>query len=1034
MSKYVSVDKPDKQLDELTTLRKNHVESCEKNNDRSHQIIAGLYSDPSHFIYEILQNADDAKATEIRFELTGNNLKIVHNGKKQFAYDDIESITTIGNSTKADDINAIGKFGVGFKSVFAVTNTPKIYSQKYNFEISSFIVPCEIYPIQEECKDTIFIIPFNHEILDASQAYEQISNKLKTLESESLLFLRNLTEIQWITEDERGHYIAEASQQQQNAKRVYVFSQKNGMDGQQEYLLFEKEINIEPQDDLKVAIAYEVDDRNDGKQRFIRPIDNAKLSVYFPTNERTGLKFLLHAPYKTTPNRETIPFGDEQNEVLSNALADLAADSLVSVRQLGLLNVDFLNVLPIIDNEGHPLYSIIYKSIKEKLLSNEKLLPTSNGQHTEASKALLARGKELVDLLRRDDTKLLFDKEYWLDTNITYDRTRNLWDYLLKELNINKIETEDFAKAIADTEEFFSRKSDEWIIEFYAAISSSHTLYREKTGIIRRKYIIRLNDGSHTTPCDDMGKLQVYLPTSQKSNFKTIKDIFIENERSKKFLLELGLKEPDKVAEIKEHIAPKYVGEASNITEEVYINDLKQTVAIWREATSEEKTEIQNILNRVNFVRASNEQDIICFKKPHKAYLPIDDLKQWFDKNNEDDVYFFESTLAQDIEELDAFLLILGASDTPRIWGDGTYNEWSHERGNYARGLNGFNPEFMVEGLRFAITSNHIDLEQSLYLFEIALEHTNKIKGTIEESSRQDFSRNGKHYQEKQEFSKAGKLLIESQWLYDKSGSLIEKPHSEITLDDLHNDYNKGHDKVDKLIKVLGLKLDEIKDIEEKTGGKFLSKEEVEEYEEFKREKQKREKQETKEEGWKSECSAEEPPINFDDRPLEPINTNDLSGQNPKDIVRNNKGEKEDNVKNKESGKKHSKEIGKWGENYAKRYLEQKYSQDGYQVIWLNQNGDTGKGYDFVIRDKCNEEIAYYEVKSKTDEAPELIEVTGTQWEWARKLYNEEKGDKYIILVVLNTGTDRPKIKLYPNPIGLWKEGKIKAHPVNLEI
>jgi Protein NO VEIN, C-terminal len=1035
MSKYESVDKPDKQLEELTRQRKDHVESCRKNNDKSHKIIAEQYSDPSHFIYEILSNADDAEATEIRFELTRQNLKIVHNGKKQFAYDDIEAITTIGNSTKANDINTIGTFGVGFKSVFAVTNTPKIYSQEYNCEIRDFIVPHKINPIQEECKDTTFIIPFNHETLDASKAYKQVSNKIKTLESESLLFLRNLTEIQWATEDESGHYIADPPQQEQNAKRVYILSQKKGMDGQ-EYLLFEKEINVE-QHDLKVAIAYAVDDQNDDKQRLIKPIDNAKLSVFFPTNEGAGLKFLLHAPYKTTPNRETIPFDDEQNKILSNALAELAADSLVSVKQLGLLNVDFLNVLPIIDNEDHPLYSLIYKSIKEKLLSNEALLPTSDGQHTEASKALLADGKELVDLLRRDDTKLLFGKEYWLDTNITYDRTKELRNYLLKELNIKEIGPEDFAKAI--TEDFFSHKFDEWIIEFYAVISKSHALYRKKTdwqkaGILRSMPIIRLDDNTHVAPCDKMDEPQVYLATPQKSNFKTIKTIFVEDERSKDFLLELGLKEPDKVAEIKEHIAPKYVGATSNITEEVYINDLKQAMAIWRGATAEEKTEIQNILNKVNFVRARNEQDIICFKKPHEVYLPTDDLKQWFDKNDEDDVYFFEDNFLQKLEEIEIFLHNIGINSTLCIWGNNSYKDYDSMRSKHIRGLNGFNPTFMIEGLEFAIKQNNINLIRSLYLLKIALENTDRIKGIVEESSRQDFTPNGKHYQKKEMSSKAGNLLIVNQWLYDKNGCLIEKPHHEITIDDLHDDYDKGHDKIDKLIKVLGLKPDEIKAIEEKTGGKFFPKEQTEEYEELKREKREREKQETENERWVPDYQPEEPPITIDNRALDPINTNDLSGQNPKDNDRNSKGENRDNVKNKESGKKHSKEIGKWGESYAKRYLEQKHSQDGYQIIWLNQNGNTGKGYDFVIRDECDEEIAYYEVKSKTDEDPELIEVTGTQWEWARKLYDEEKGDKYIILAVLNTGTDKPKIKLYPNPIGLWKEGKIKAHPVNLEI
>ncbi len=41
----------------LTEKRRKHSKSLSDNKDNSHEIISGLYSDPSHFIYEILQIA-----------------------------------------------------------------------------------------------------------------------------------------------------------------------------------------------------------------------------------------------------------------------------------------------------------------------------------------------------------------------------------------------------------------------------------------------------------------------------------------------------------------------------------------------------------------------------------------------------------------------------------------------------------------------------------------------------------------------------------------------------------------------------------------------------------------------------------------------------------------------------------------------------------------------------------------------------------------------------------------------------------------
>lgn len=94
------------------------------------------YSDQAHFIYELLQNADDVEATEARFYLFRDKLVFIHNGKKQFNVtnprteaDDasngqlghVNAITSIANSAKNGNKATIGKFGVGFKAVFQYT-------------------------------------------------------------------------------------------------------------------------------------------------------------------------------------------------------------------------------------------------------------------------------------------------------------------------------------------------------------------------------------------------------------------------------------------------------------------------------------------------------------------------------------------------------------------------------------------------------------------------------------------------------------------------------------------------------------------------------------------------------------------------------------------------------------------------------------------------------------------------------------------------------------------------------------------------
>lgn len=96
------------------------------------------YSDSAHFIYELLQNADDAGATEVEIELQHGRFIFSHNGRIRFTVSNpetevqdrkigklghINSICSIGFSSKNYESeikeNKIGKFGVGFKAILS---------------------------------------------------------------------------------------------------------------------------------------------------------------------------------------------------------------------------------------------------------------------------------------------------------------------------------------------------------------------------------------------------------------------------------------------------------------------------------------------------------------------------------------------------------------------------------------------------------------------------------------------------------------------------------------------------------------------------------------------------------------------------------------------------------------------------------------------------------------------------------------------------------------------------------------------------
>ena len=65
-------------------------------------LLTELYPDNAHFIYELLQNAEDARATAVEFILYDNSIQFEHNGDRLFSINDVHSITSIGVSTKKD--------------------------------------------------------------------------------------------------------------------------------------------------------------------------------------------------------------------------------------------------------------------------------------------------------------------------------------------------------------------------------------------------------------------------------------------------------------------------------------------------------------------------------------------------------------------------------------------------------------------------------------------------------------------------------------------------------------------------------------------------------------------------------------------------------------------------------------------------------------------------------------------------------------------------------------------------------------------
>lgn len=94
-------------------------------------ISTDIYTSDSRFIYELIQNANDAaddqQSVQVVIELIDEYLVISHTGQS-FTARDLEGLCAVGHGTKKSKKSSIGYKGIGFKSVFS-QNCSNVYVQ-----------------------------------------------------------------------------------------------------------------------------------------------------------------------------------------------------------------------------------------------------------------------------------------------------------------------------------------------------------------------------------------------------------------------------------------------------------------------------------------------------------------------------------------------------------------------------------------------------------------------------------------------------------------------------------------------------------------------------------------------------------------------------------------------------------------------------------------------------------------------------------------------------------------------------------------
>ncbi len=598
-------------------------------------LLANRYADRTHFIFELLQNAEDALTRRVdwrgsrtvTFRLTRKTLRVSHFGLP-FDERDVRGISGIAESTK--DLTAIGRFGIGFKSVYAFTDRPEIHSGSEAFAIENYVWPVAVAETERDPDETVISIPIE---ATGESKQDEIAGGLGELNASVLLFLREIEEIQWIVEgDRRGHYLRESSEIEEGVRKVTVIGQQQGQpDFAEEWLVISQAVqtdNGELAGHVELAFSLARDD--DSERDRIRRVDSSPLVVFFPTVLETHLGFLVQGPYRTTPSRDNVPASDGWNQNLVDKTASLLRKALAWLRDNDLLDIAALQCLPL-DPLRFPesgMFAPLYNATRSAL-SSEPLLPGFDTGYVAAPNARLSRTQEVRELLTPTQLAALYGEEdplVWLSGEITQDRTPEVRTYLMRELDMTEVTPETVIQRL--DQEFLESQSDDWISKLYEFLDGQPGLRSRLNSLP----VIRLEDGSQV-PARFDGHPQAFLPGPIETSFPVVRSAVCVSERSRKFLQSLGLTQPNPVDDVIYNILPRYRRRKVAVSDADYGADIRRILKAYGTDSKEQRENLLEALRESAFVKTVDSGDAAkSYSKPGEVYQATERLSELFTK------------------------------------------------------------------------------------------------------------------------------------------------------------------------------------------------------------------------------------------------------------------------------------------------------------------------------------------------------------------------------------------------------------------
>ena len=293
---------------------------------------------------EIIQNADDAGANSICFEVTQDALIIRNDanflscgltsdncpwstdgnpnlGRRKAC--DFHAISKVGSGNKYREQALIGRFGIGFVSVYQLTDQPIIRSGKIQLQLNPLSEKNQITPIDHIEGSEIqltWALDDSSKIRDALNAsafsldnLENLQNDLVETAEECLLFLRNLLSIEVIRNGRRVSFVQKTEQIEQSLE---IFFERQNKSEQWHIIHLDAKKCAQPLKEKFVQLVKL--DRQTQAQVAFRLGDHkertGRIFAYLPTEQLSPVPCHINADFFPEQTRKHLVLSGEQHE------------------------------------------------------------------------------------------------------------------------------------------------------------------------------------------------------------------------------------------------------------------------------------------------------------------------------------------------------------------------------------------------------------------------------------------------------------------------------------------------------------------------------------------------------------------------------------------------------------------------------------------------------------------------------------------------------------------------------------------------